>query len=150
MCGFCCENYLKAVVIMSALTLDSRESNVTLHSTYVKKGRGRGLSGLFTVKNTNANKHQSNISIKFGAQWCSSFNKMYLSYSACTCVCPLWNRAEPCSGLKRSTSQEMFLKAVSCLPSHLQHVQLKRNPVAKASSCVMRIYIHAVLTSCTH
>lgn len=38
-----------------------------------------------------------------------------------TCVCPLWNRADPCSGLKRSTSQEMFLKAVNSLPSHLQH-----------------------------
>lgn len=37
-----------------------------------------------------------------------------------TCVCPLWNRAEPCSGLKRSTSHEMFLRSVNCLPSHLQ------------------------------
>ena len=48
----------------------------------------------------------------------SSFSS---SCSLHTCVCPLWNRAEPWSGLKRSTSHEMFLKAVSSLPSHLCH-----------------------------
>lgn len=52
--------------------------------------------------------------------FCAASSALKLPSSLPTCVCPLWNNAEPCSGLKRSTSQEMFLRSVSCLPSHLQ------------------------------
>lgn len=57
-----------------------------------------------------------------------------------TCVCPLWNRAEPWRGLKRSTSQEIFLKAVSSLPSHLSHKQIN---LFKGASCLVIVHFTA-------
>lgn len=126
-CVFIC-SYLKAVVIISALTLDSSESNVTLLNTYRTKRftfKGAALKqktrlwSPFIIKITvfyseNETKYSFSISSLLESL---PLTWLYLH----TCVCPLWNRAEPCSGLKRSTSQEMFLKAVNSLPSHLQH-----------------------------
>lgn len=68
-----------------------------------------------------------------------------------TCVCPLWNRAEPCSGLKRSTSQEMFLKAVSSLPSHLQHEEHIFHTLKDCGTYIGHIdFIQYWFTSCIH
>lgn len=123
-CVFMCP-YLRAVVIISALTMDWRESNVTLLSTYRTRRFTFNLNtSTFCCPHSLsklqyfAAKTWPNISFQSHLLW---FIHPLTWICLHTCVCPLWNRAEPCSGLKRSTSQEMFLKAVSSLPSHLQH-----------------------------
>lgn len=165
--------YLKAVVIISALILDSNESKVTLLSTY-RDRRSIILNAPFYIKHHVYCFHLLPYiifyyhKIKTISCKCLSLklltrifflNKLYMYFVLCmyffcsvpTCVCPLWNRAEPCNGLKRSTSHEMFLRSVNCLPSHLQHnteiplahqvqVHITRNDGMHSSTWIYLLY----------
>lgn len=90
---------LSAVVITSVFILDSRESNVTEHSTCFRW--------------TSDAAHEA--------------EEDYRERAVLTCVWPLWKRAEPWSGLKTSTSQEMLRRDVRSLPSHLSHSSVVRS-----------------------
>lgn len=153
-CVFMC-SYLRAVVIISALTMDSRESNVTLLSTYNTKRFTFTLNTWTCRCPHSLSKLQyfavntwPNISFQSHLLW---FIHPLTWICLHTCVCPLWNRAEPCSGLKRSTSQEMLLKAVSSLPSHLQHKEHILHALKDCGTNIGHIdFIPYWFTSCIH